>query len=417
MLKQIFTIILNQRKSNFWILAELLFVAVCLWYIIDYMGVLHTVKNIPLGYEIENTYRVDLSERIEGSDQYISPENKTTTTGEDLLTVMNLIRQYPNIESVSLSVASQPYAATPYSQTFYRKLLYKEKGLSAQEYRVTPSFFDVFKTQSVDGKDLKQAFDAHSVVISSNMTNELVEDNDAIGKYILIGENGQEKQITAEYVPVRWTEYFKANYSFYTLLSEDEIVKNVNPDNLSQMELCIRVKSNTGSDFIDNLIKDMGPKMMVGNIYLMDVRPTSYIREGAIMPEESTVLVRSLLFGFLIINIFLGVSGVFGLRTQQRQSELGLRVALGSTKIKLQLIVIAEGLLLLTVVIVPVIIIALNLGLFELVHIDWLAFGLARFICGIAVTYVIMAVIILVGVWYPAYRTTKINPAEVLRGE
>lgn len=417
MLKQIFRIIVNQRKSNFWIMAELLFVSACLWFIVDYMGVLHTIKNVPLGYNIENTYQINLSERIEGSDNYISPEDKTTTTGEDLLTIIELIRQYPHIGSVSLSIASQPYVATGYGQIFYRKLFYKDMGISAQEYRVTPSFFDVFKTQAVDGKNLKQALGPHSVIISSNMATELVKDNNAIGKNILIEENGLEKQITAEYVPVRWTEYFQANYSFYTLLSDDEIAKTVNPGNLSQMELCIRTNTETNSDFIDNFIKDMAPKLMVGNIYLMDMVPSSYIRKSSIAPEESTIFVRSLLLGFLLINIFLGISSVFGLRTQKRRNELGLRIAVGSPKIKLQLLVIAEGLLLLTVIMIPVIIIAFNLGLFELVHLEWLPFTITRFITGIAITYVIMAIIILIGIWYPAYRTTRINPAEVLRSE
>lgn len=417
MLKQIFTIIFNQRKNNFWILSELLFVAVCLWYIVDYMGILQSIKNIPLGYNIENTYRIDLSERIEGSDNYISPEDKITTTGEDLLSIVEIIRQYPAIESVSLSIASQPYAATPYSQTFYKKLLCDTIGISAQEYRVSPSFFDVFKTQSIDGKDLKQALNMHSVIISSNTTAELIENDNVIGKTIVIGENGPEKQITAQYIPVRWTEYFKANLSFYTLLSEDEIAKTLNPDNLSQIELCIRVKPNMDHDFIDTFIKNMGSKVMVGNIYLMDVRPTSYIRKGAIGPEESTIFVRTFLLEFLLINIFLGISGVFGLRTQQRRSELGLRIALGSRRTGLQLLVIAEGLLLLTVVMVPVIFIAFNFGLFELVHVDWVEFTPIRFISSIFITYIILACIILIGTWYPAYRTTLINPAEALHNQ
>ena len=127
--------------------------------------------------------------------------------------------------------------------------------------------------------------------------------------------------------------------------------------------------------------------------------------------------VRSILLVFLLINIFLGISGVFGLRTQQRQNELGLRIAVGSPKIKIQMLVITEGFLLLSIVMIPVIIIALNFGLFELVHLDWGAFTFSRFIIGISITYAIMALIILVGVWYPAYRATKINPTEVLRNE
>lgn len=417
MLKQIFTIIINQRKNNFWILLELLFVSVCFWYIVDYMLVLKSVENIPLGFNIEHTYRIDLNERIQGSDNYISPEEKTTTTGEDLLSIMELVRQHPAIESVSLSVASQPYAATPYSLIFYKKLFYNNTGISAQEYKVTPSFFDVFKTQSTDVKDLKKAFNAKSVIISSNTATELVKNIDPVGKNILIGENGLEKQITAQYVPIRWTEYYKANLSFCILLSEEEIIKTVNPDNLSQMELCIRVKANMDNGFTDNFMKDMASKLMIGNIYLMDVRPTSYTRKAVIIPVESTIKVRSILLVFLLINIFLGISGVFGLRTQQRQNELGLRIAVGSPKIKIQILVITEGFLLLSIVMIPVIIIALNFGLFELVHLDWVAFTFLRFIIGISITYAIMALIILVGVWYPAYRATKINPTEVLRNE
>ncbi len=190
MLKQIFKIIINQRKSNYWIVAELLFVSICLWYIVDYMEVLRSVRNIPFGYNIENTYRIDLNERLEDSENYISPEEKTTTSGEDLLSIMELIRQYPSIESVSLSIASQPYAATPYSQAYYKKLSYNKMGVSAQEYKVTPSFFDVFKTQSITQKDLKQVLNRHSVIISANAAIELLKGEEAIGKNIIgIEEN------------------------------------------------------------------------------------------------------------------------------------------------------------------------------------------------------------------------------------
>ncbi|MBB4035616.1 putative ABC transport system permease protein [Dysgonomonas hofstadii] len=396
---------------------ELIFVSVCLWYIIDYMGALYTIENTPLGFNIENTYRIDLSERTQGSDNYISPEDKTTTTGEDLLAVMERIRQYPAIESVSLSVASQPYAATPYSQTFYKKLLYNDTGVSAQEYRVTLSFFDVFKIQSPDGKDPKTALSQHSIIISSNMAEDLTKEGNIIGKNVIVGENGQEKQITAEYIPVRWSEYFKPHRSFFSLLSEDDITHTVNSGNLSNMELCIRTKPEESPGFIDAFIKDMAPLLMVGNIYMMDVRPASYIRKGTIGPVASTIYVRSLLLGFLLVNIFLGISGVFGLRVQQRRSELGLRIALGSSKLKLQLLVIVEGLALLSLAMIPVIIIALNIGLFELVHLEWIEFTPFRFLLGILATYLIMACIIFSGVCYPAYRTSLIEPANALRNE
>lgn len=419
MIKQIFTIILNQYKSNLWILAELFFVSMCLWYIVDYMGTLWIMENKPLGFDIKHTYQIDLSERIAGNDNYITPEDKSTSTGEDLLTVVERLRQYPAIEEVSLSIAAQPYASTAYNTIYHKQLQYNNNSVSAQEYRVTPSFFDVFKTEAMGGntQDLKQILDSHSILLSSNAADILVNEDLAIGKNIIIGNDSTEKKITGLYVPVRWTEYFNPRPSFYTLLSEKEIAEAINPNNLSRIELCIRVKENMDHNFVDNFIKDMNQQLYVANIYMMDIRPISFTRYSAIGPEQSTILMRSILLGFLLVNIFLGVSGVFGLRTQQRQSELGLRIAVGSSKAQLRTMVFLEGLSLLTLVMIPVIILAFNFGLFELVNTHWVAFTPTRFITGILFTYIIMAFIIMSGIWYPARRTILINPAESLRNE
>ena len=103
MIKHLFKIIWNQRKSNIWILTELMLISVCLWYIIDYMSVLSTIVRTPLGFDIADTYRVDINERTPDSDNYIDPAAKETTTGQDLLTIMERIRKYPAVEEVSLS--------------------------------------------------------------------------------------------------------------------------------------------------------------------------------------------------------------------------------------------------------------------------------------------------------------------------
>ena len=47
MIKHILKLIWNQRKSNSWLLGELLLVFVCLWYIVDYFLVVISTPSMP----------------------------------------------------------------------------------------------------------------------------------------------------------------------------------------------------------------------------------------------------------------------------------------------------------------------------------------------------------------------------------
>ena len=44
---------------------------------------------------------------------------------------------------------------------------------------------------------------------------------------------------------------------------------------------------------------------------------------------------KNWMMGFLLVNILLGIVGTFWFRTQHRRGELGLRVAVGSTRMGL----------------------------------------------------------------------------------
>lgn len=56
---------------------------------------------------------------------------------------------------------------------------------------------------------------------------------------------------------------------------------------------------------------------------------------------------------FFLLNIALGIIGTFWFRNQARRNEIGLRMALGSSRNKLQAQYIAEAILLLTLAAIP----------------------------------------------------------------
>lgn len=421
MIKHLFRIIWNQRKINAWLFGELMLVFVCLWFVIDFTMTAVVINHEPLGFDIEHTYRVDMMERTPESDNYITPEAKTTALGEDILAVAERIRRNPDVEAVSLSVASQPYAATGFSsQLYYDRLFYKDTvGVTAQRYEVTPSFFYVFNipSEKYNSQELGQLLNDRSVILTANAKWELMKDESVLGKEIQIGEDSYRKSVVGISQSQRWSEYRKSEPGYFTLLSESHLVSNLNSDNLSNVELCICVKPDQDTpDFTDRFITDMAPQLMVGNLYLMDVRPSSIIRKGVVLPEESEINVRLMLFLFLLVNIFLGVSGTFWLRTQSRKGEMGLRVAVGSTKYKLQWLLVGEGLLILTMAVVPAVVINFNIGVAELASM-WTYFTPLRFCLGLFITYFLMAIMIISGIWYPAHRFVQMEPAEALRYE
>ena len=155
----------------------------------------------------------------------------------------------------------------------------------------------------------------------------------------------------------------------------------------------------------------------VGNTYLLDIQPFSQLRYVNELENVNEVKTQLCILGFLLLNIFLGVIGTFWFRTQHRRKEVALRMAMGSTRRGIFVRLIAEGLLLLTLAAVPAAIIALNIGVAELVDVTQLPFDASRFFLALVLSWLLMAVMIVVGVWYPARRAMKIQPAEALHDE
>ena len=71
MIKHIFKIIWAQRKSNGWILGELVIVMCALWFMMDKLWVDVRCYNAPMGYDISNTWRFKLSTLSSNAPGYV----------------------------------------------------------------------------------------------------------------------------------------------------------------------------------------------------------------------------------------------------------------------------------------------------------------------------------------------------------
>lgn len=421
MIKQILTLIKNQQKDYLWILTELLFVFVCLWYVVDYMGTYLHIRQQPLGFNIEHTYGLTLNVYTPDNASYIPPEDKQTTLGEDLLNLKKNIRLHPDIEDVSISQSSQPYVATHYTnKRRFSQIHLNDSAVYMQRYEVSPSFFNVFKISTESGsiEELEKNLSPQSIILSEEGEKRLTDGSSAIGKSVNIDKNTLSRQVTAICSPVRNTEYIKAEPCFYILLQDEHLVTELTPDNLQEVELCIRVKAEKdNAEFPSRFLSDLTWQANVGNLYVIDILPTSVIRKTVISPMTSEYRTRLLMLLFLLVNIFLGISGVFWHRTKHRREELGVRMAFGASRNNLRSLLIGEGLLLLTVVAIPSTLICFNLCLAELINLYWMDFTVVRFLTGILVTYLLMAIMIISGIWYPIHLAMRVKLVEALSYE
>ena len=181
------------------------------------------------------------------------------------------------------------------------------------------------------------------------------------------------------------------------------------------LELCVRVRPDQDIDFPERLKADSEKQFRIGNVFISEVRSFKDIRRNYQQMWVNNIRNYATGMGFLMLNIFLGLLGTFWFRTQQRRSEVALQLALGSTKNSVFGRLLSEALILLTIATIPAILVDYNLAHAELnATYNGTNFEPIRFFVTILATWVLIALMILLGIWFPARKATRIQPAEAL---
>lgn len=419
MIKQVLQIILNEKKNYILLFVELLIICTCGWYILDMAYVTLRSALWPLSYDIEHSYYVEIAKRESDSEGYIPPSAMTSTDGEDLLQMAQKIKNYAGVEAVSLSMQSKPYGATSYGGSMTFQLLYAPDSTSvnAQCFSVTPEFFNVFHITSPSGMSLPDALTQGSVILSSDAEAELQNGESLLRQTLEIGKNREPYRVSAICSPNRWTEFSEYIPSYYTLLS-NETIAHTSWNTLSRIELCFRVRSEADHDgFREKMIQDLAQPLEIGNLYVLEIFPTALLRETMIHPEKSAINQNLIIGSFLLLNMLLGVVGTFWFRTRRRRSELGLRIALGSSRHHLQTLLYTEGLVLLFLAWIPTLLFSFLMGQFEMIDTAILAFTPGRWIICLIADFLLLAAMIALGIAFPAYKAAQTQPAEALQDE
>lgn len=411
----------NEWRSNIWLVIELLIVSVILWFCIDHIVDYIMVYNEPRGHDISHVYRITVGNT--------GANDSTRPSYEDMNELIERIRRRPEIEAAAYSYGSTPYNGILNGTWVYNNDTINPIHNTGNTIRrwVEPDFFKIYRISGVRGESPERLAEILRPGIKVFGASE----------GLLYDKEGNELN-TVDYIG----QQFNMNgYPDHTLAAVTPLMKRFDSDKLqwtarccwdmmvpiatSQAnELSVRVRANMDSpSFISDLMNDSESQLRVGPYFIMKVESMADLRRSTQMGW--TINNRNYIIGaaFLLFNIFLGVLGSFWYRTRMRVPDIAVLKIFGATKGNIFRRLIGEGLLLLCIA-TPLAI----LSEWLLIHYNviklpaalgsYLNFDLIRLLAIIpAITFALLALMIIAGISFSALRAMKLAPALALRSE
>ena len=417
MWRQVFHQLWNQRRANAWLGVELTLVTVILWYGIDLVYNYEGSALQPKGYDTDCVF--DLMVGTKPMEVINDADNRRA--GEDFTYLYNLVKDYPGVEEVCAYYGSVPYSDeqmvegyAPHTDSTHVEQCYIRY--------VTASYFRVFRLKPLAGRldeeHWSPAEHPMPVLMSADLADSLFHAPTyagALGKtcfnpYWLQTESPVTNYRVMAVLPRHKTDEYE-RYEPFIYLPVDKP--------LFWQHIGVRVLPDHVAGFAERFRRDMQPVFDRGIFYLDYIRSyadmkAAYDVEQGTVNYLNTVYVVAAFFGF---NVFLCVLATFWYRTRKRRCEIALRMAVGSSCWGVTRYFLGEGLALLLLSVLPALFIAVNLQVADLTVHTLVDASPLRFIGCFVAAWLVLAVLIISGIWYPARRAMRIQPAEALHDE
>lgn len=415
---------LNEWRPNLWLVIELLIVSVIVWFITDWLYVHYSVRNEPTGFDAEHVYRVDFKRLTPSSSRYVAyaEEEADERNAADLRTLVNAIRQRQDVEAVSLSNNAEPY-----SQGFYGTLVWNDMDstrINVNKRMMSPEHIRVVgyspADPSVSVDEMIGQFQPGTLLITDFQKGSRFSNNPDATATGLVGRmfHFYNDSITNWRVAGVMTPVKRTSIESNMYVSAFIIIDENTTDILDATTINVRVRPEAERDFVRSFNAERQQSYRIGNTYVSNI--TSY---GSVLSDsdrDSLVEMRKYVavMLFMLVSVFLGLLGTFWFRTQQRVGEIAIRKVNGATNRSVFIRLLGEGMLLLVIATVPAVFFDWLLTTYEFNE-KYLGgyFVAGRFIATTAITFLLMSLMIVGGIWFPARRAMKVDPARALADE
>ncbi len=405
-------------RSNGWVLAELFVVFLVMWYLCDSLGCLKYTFYQPLGMDISHVYQLST---IEGGES----RDTTLTRVDKYFNLLEKLQALPEVECAALSYFSLPMSG----QNSYGMLMAHDSlGLNVRNLYVTADYCRVFRMTEDERHPLDGLPVGDDYVMLTTGAYELFKKHMpefSLDTKLYNGRDTSEVYTQGGFIgPMRMYRYGSDARSVFHRI--DRAFSNENFENYSA-QLTFRLKPSADTpDFRARFNREIAPRLDVDNVFVADAVPytTQQHLFEVMNGDVDRVNTQALVVFFLLVNVFLGLIGTFWYRTSRRRGEIGLRMSMGSTRRNVFYLLMGEGLLLLTMAALPAMFLCYAVAIAEpsVGHtaliatwpVEWSG---VRFLSGCVGAWLLMALMVIIGIWFPARRAMKIQPADALHEE
>lgn len=404
---------LNEWRTNVWLVVELIIVILVIQFIFSSLYNIFSMHVHSAGVDCDDVYVANLRTLGEDKEGYV-PYDSLHSRETDIEVLLAQLKTNPYVEIVaSGSMASLPYH---YNYTGNQLSLRKDDGeeiyFQANMRIMSPEMIKLFRIHGTNGETSEQLAEilANGEFILGPLDkdyNDAVADaEEFLGKDVMLGGDSLLIfHVGAVANTMRRTDYEP--------LWSGVIYRLISPQDISH--IAFRVKPGMGHQFLESL-KESDKR--AGNVYLTDFVSIDRMRDSAQINITQTVRNFVICTVFMLLVIFLGFLGTFWFRTQQRVPEIAIRKVNGASNRNIYARFFAEGLIILVVAVIvtaPFTIWTITSDTFAKLGILPSGMFSRVNIQGAVFTILVLAVLIITGIYPPARKATAVDPAQALK--
>ena len=396
MIRQLIKLIWNRRRSNAFIILEVLATFLVLSGVTTFgLHYWHRFRQ-PLGFSYENVWSIVAYEE--------GVEYGSMDRVETLQKIVRALKKFKEVRAIGQA----EYNFYAIGQNHHR-FRYQGRYLNSLSMHITDGCAEVFQPDLIQGRWFERSDDDSEhppVIINKRFGDALFGRKNPLGK--LFEAVSAKNEVLEALTVVGVVSDFRL-YGEYDGLRPFLLYRTtlMNPDNMPSYPLLIRVDPSAPKTLKAKMFARL---QKLTPTWTFKITPVAMIRDEKIKDGLAGFFSLGLLAFFLMLMVALGLTGVLWQNVARRTREIGLRRAAGAP-VRLIFQQIAGEMLVITTI-------AVILGIIFILHfllLDIAAYVRGQaYIWGTAIAVVFIYFLTLLCTLYPSFLATRIHPAEAL---
>ncbi len=313
----------------------------------------------------------------------------------------------PGVRSASLASCGLAIGCGDSSDIYLPGIPHTNGETDAQERRVSQHFFDTGGIPLVEGRDFATTDNEKTpavTIVNQTFVREFLKDKNPIGQYFgYDAVNDHRFQIVGVVKDARVNDIRES--------APPMIYHSITQDVIDVESLDVRTVADPSQliSQVRQAVRSVDPNLPIGGVTTLAEQVSSNLAQQRLIARLTTI------FGVLALGLAcLGLYGVMSYTVARRTSELGIRLALGSSRWNLLGIVLRETL----VVIGAGVLVGACLSLAGTRLVNSMLFGLSPHDpWTLAAAAVLLLLVSVASGLPPAWRAAHVDPTEALRAE